>query len=37
MRVVVWLAVIMAFTATLAHAEDDMAEMISQYRRQHGL
>lgn len=33
---VVWLAVIMAVTATLAHA-DDMAEMISQYRREHGL
>jgi len=32
----VWLAVIMAVTATLAHAED-MAEMISQYRREHGL
>jgi len=30
------LAVIMAFTATLAHA-DDMAEMISRYRREHGL
>src|SRR5215468_8117430 len=28
--------VIMAVTATLAHA-DDMAEMISQYRREHGL
>src|SRR6185503_13858865 len=37
MRVVVWLAACMAFTATLAHAEDDMAAMISQYRRQHGL
>ena len=37
MRVVVWLAVLMALTATLAHAEEDMAEMISQYRRQHGL
>ena len=37
MRVVIWLAVLMAVTATLAHAEDDMAEMISQYRRQHGL
>ena len=37
MRVVVWLAVCMAFTATLAHAEDDMAAMISQYRREHGL
>ena len=32
----IWLAVAMAFTATLAHAED-MAEMISQYRREHGL
>ena len=37
MRVVVWLAVCMAFAATLAHAEDDMAAMISQYRREHGL
>ena len=37
MRVVVWLAVCMAFMATLAHAEDDMAAMISQYRREHGL
>ena len=30
------LAVVMAMTATLAHA-DDMAEMISRYRREHGL
>jgi len=30
------LGVIMAITATLAHA-DDMAEMISHYRREHGL
>jgi hypothetical protein len=30
------LAVIMAITATVAHA-DDMAEMISRYRREHGL
>jgi hypothetical protein len=30
------LAVIMAITVTLAHA-DDMAEMISRYRREHGL
>ena len=30
------LAVALAMTATLAHAED-MAEMISQYRREHGL
>src|SRR5882757_795634 len=30
------LGVIMAITATLAHA-DDMAEMISRYRRAHGL
>jgi uncharacterized protein YkwD len=37
MRVVVWLAVCVALTATLAHAEDDMAAMISQYRREHGL
>src|SRR5689334_11327693 len=29
-------AVIMAIAATLAHA-DDMAEMISRYRREHGL
>jgi uncharacterized protein YkwD len=33
---IVWLAVVLALTATLAHAED-MAEMISQYRREHGL
>ena len=32
----VWLAVVIAITATLAHAED-MAEMISRYRREHGL
>ena len=32
----IWLAVAMAFTATLAHAED-MADMISKYRREHGL
>jgi uncharacterized protein YkwD len=37
MRVGVWLAVVVAFAATLAHAEDDMAAMISQYRREHGL
>jgi uncharacterized protein YkwD len=30
------LSVILAITATLAHA-DDMAEMISHYRREHGL
>ena len=30
------LGVIMAITATLAHAED-MAETISRYRREHGL
>ena len=30
------LGVVMAMTATLAHA-DDMAEMISRYRREHGL
>src|SRR5438093_7144805 len=30
------LGVVMAITATLAHA-DDMAEMISRYRREHGL
>jgi uncharacterized protein YkwD len=33
---VVWLAVVIATTATLAHAQD-MAEMISRYRRAHGL
>src|SRR4051812_49063338 len=33
MRVVVWLAVCMAVTGTLAH----MAAMISQYRLEHGL
>jgi uncharacterized protein YkwD len=33
---VVWLAVVMAITCTLARAED-MAEMISRYRREHGL
>src|SRR5436305_10155683 len=33
---VVWLAVAIAVTATLAHAED-MAEMISRYRHSHGL
>ena len=32
----VWLVVAIALTATLAHAED-MAEMISHYRREHGL
>jgi uncharacterized protein YkwD len=32
----VWLAVVIAMTATLARAED-MAEMISQYRHEHGL
>jgi uncharacterized protein YkwD len=33
---IVWLAVVLALTATLAHAEE-MADMISQYRREHGL
>ena len=33
---VVWLGVVIAITSTLAHAED-MAEMISRYRREHGL
>jgi uncharacterized protein YkwD len=33
---VVWLAVAMAIASTLAQAED-MAAMISQYRREHGL
>jgi uncharacterized protein YkwD len=33
---VVWLAAVIAFTPVLAHAED-MAEMISRYRREHGL
>jgi hypothetical protein len=32
----VWLGVVIAITSTLAHAED-MAEMISRYRREHGL
>jgi uncharacterized protein YkwD len=33
---VVWLAIVIAIASTLAHAED-MAEMISRYRREHGL
>jgi hypothetical protein len=33
---VVWLAVVMAISSTLAHAEN-MAEMITRYRREHGL
>ena len=33
---IVWLFVMLALTATFAHAED-MAEMISQYRREYGL
>ena len=33
---VVWLAVFVTITSTLAHAED-MADMISRYRREHGL
>jgi hypothetical protein len=32
----VWLAVALVLTAPLAHAED-MGEMISKYRREHGL
>ena len=32
----VWLAVFVTITSTLAHAED-MADMISRYRREHGL
>jgi uncharacterized protein YkwD len=32
----VWLAIVIASTSTLAHAED-MAEMISRYRREQGL
>src|SRR6516165_6070078 len=32
----VWVGVIIAIASTLAHAED-MAEMISRYRREHGL
>jgi len=32
----VWLAVVLAITATLAHAEN-ITEMVSQYRRAHGL
>jgi len=31
-----WLAVVLAITATLAHAED-ITDMVSQYRRAHGL
>src|SRR5258708_36848393 len=33
---VVWLAIVIASTSTLAHAEN-MAEMISRYRHAHGL
>jgi uncharacterized protein YkwD len=33
---VVWLVVVMTIASTLAHAEN-MAEMISRYRREHGL
>jgi uncharacterized protein YkwD len=33
---IVWLFVMLALTATFAHAED-IAEMISQYRREYGL
>jgi uncharacterized protein YkwD len=33
---VVWLAVVIVITSTLAHAQD-MAEVISRYRREHGL
>ena len=35
----VWLAVFIAITSALAHADDtaDMADMISRYRREHGL
>src|SRR3954465_148405 len=32
----VWTAVLVAIASTLAHAED-MAEMISRFRREHGL
>jgi len=32
----VWLAVLIVFASTLAHAED-VVEMISRYRREHGL
>ena len=31
-----WLAVVLAITATLAHA-DEMVDLVSQYRRAHGL
>jgi uncharacterized protein YkwD len=33
----VWLAVVMATLTTLAHAEEDVAAMVSRYRREHGL
>jgi Cysteine-rich secretory protein family len=33
---IVWLALVMAIASTLARA-DDMAEMVSRYRREHGL
>ena len=34
---VVWLAVLLAFTAALGHAAEDMADTVSRYRREHGL
>ena len=34
---VVWLAVLLAFAAALAHAAEDMADTVSRYRREHGL
>jgi uncharacterized protein YkwD len=33
---IIWLAVVLSLTATFAHA-DDMADMLSQYRSEHGL
>jgi hypothetical protein len=34
---VMWLAVLLAFAAALAHAAEDMADTISRYRRENGL
>ena len=34
---VVWLAILFAIASALAHAAEDMADMISRYRREHGL
>jgi uncharacterized protein YkwD len=32
-----WLALLLAVTAALAHAAEDMADTVSRYRREHGL